>query len=56
MNTLELKLKELIQKSKNYLENGKHKLYFKIIVVSISVFAIFEAGKSLGEFIYFIKN
>ena len=49
-------MKELIFKSKDYLEKGKYKLYFKIIVVSISVLAIFEAGKSLGEFIYFIKN
>ncbi len=49
-------MKGLIEKSKDYFENGKYKLYFKISVVSLSVIAIFEAGKSCGELIYFIKN
>lgn len=56
MNNLELEIKEVIQKCKCYLINGKHKLQFKIIAVSLSVFAIYTAGKSLGEIIYFIKN
>jgi hypothetical protein len=56
MNNLELEIKELMQKSKDYLANGKYKLQFKIIAVSLSVFAIYAAGKSLGEIIYFIKN
>lgn len=53
---LELRMKELIQTSIDYLENGKYKLYLKILVVSISVLAIYEAGKALGELIYFIKS
>nr|WP_315205939.1 hypothetical protein [uncultured Flavobacterium sp.] len=56
MNNLEIEIKELILKSKDYLAKGKYKLQFKIIAVSLSVFAIYTVGKSLGEIIYFIKN
>ena len=56
MNALELQMKELIQKSKDYLEKGKRKIQFKILGVSLSILAIFDAGKSFGELIYFIKN
>jgi hypothetical protein len=56
MNNLELEIKELMHKSKDYLANGKYKLHFKIIAVSLSVLAIYTLGKNLGELIYFIKN
>jgi hypothetical protein len=56
MNYLEVEIIELMQKSEDYLKYGKYKLQFKIIAVSLSVFAIYAAGKSLGEIIYFIKN
>ena len=56
MNNLELEIKELIYKSKDYLANGKYKLQFKIIAVSLSVLAIYTLGKNLGKLIYFIKN
>lgn len=56
MNILELQMREMIQKSKDYLEKGKHKVQFKILGISLSILAIFEAGKSFGELIYFIKN
>ena len=56
MNVLESQIKELKQKSKDYLSKEKHKIEFKILGVSLSIFAIYEAGESFGELIYFIKN
>ena len=56
MNVLETQMKELIQKSKDYLVKGKRKMQFIILSVSLSILAIYEAGKSFGELIYFIKN
>lgn len=56
MNVLESQIKELIQKSKEYLSKGKHKIEFKMLGVTLSFLAIFEAGKCFGKLIYFIKN
>jgi hypothetical protein len=56
MNVLESEMKKLIQKSKDYFATRKRKIEFKILGVSLSIFAIYEAGESLGELIYFIKN
>ena len=56
MDVLESRMKELIKKCKDYLAKGKRKIEFKILGVSLSIFAIYEAGESLGELIYFIKN
>nr|WP_315230764.1 hypothetical protein [uncultured Flavobacterium sp.] len=56
MNNLEIEIRELINKTKDYLVNGKHKLQFKIIVILLSVLAIYTLGKRFGELIYLIKN
>ena len=56
MNNLEIEIRELINKTKHYLINGKYKLPSKIIVILLSVLAIYTLGKRFGELIYFIKN
>ena len=56
MNVLESQIKELIQKSKDYLSKGKHKVQFKMLGVTLSFLAIYKAGESFGELIYFSIN
>lgn len=56
MNNLEIEIRELINKTNDYLLNGKYKLLFKIIAILLSVLAIYILGKRFGELIYFIKH
>ncbi len=56
MNVLESLINDLTQKFKEYLLEGKYKVQCKMLGVTLSFLAIFEAGKCFGELIYFSIN
>lgn len=55
MNDLTISIKQLLATISDNTNNGKYKTLFKIFLIMLSVLMIYKAGKSLGEFIYYIS-
>lgn len=56
MNDLPMVMKHLLATFSEYLDNGEYKTLFRIVLVISSALMIYTAGKSLGEFIYYMTN
>ena len=56
MNDLTITIKQVLVTISEYTKNGKYKILINVSLIIFSVLMIYTAGKSLGEFIYYIVN
>ncbi|CAL65119.1 secreted protein [Christiangramia forsetii KT0803] len=56
MKTTALSIQNMKTEILRYLDRGKYRLSFKIVLLLLSAIMIYSAGKSLGEIIYHILN
>jgi len=56
MKDLSISVKSLFATILEYLENGKYKTPFKIVLLLLSALMIYTAGKISGELIYHVTS